>query len=75
MRLALASGNLDVDKLGNTMSAAQLAEWEAFDQVEPIGRPWERAALGAAVACGPSDWDDFLRGFRPDGLPLTVEDE
>lgn len=34
MRLALASGRLDVDRLAATLTSRELAEWEAFEALE-----------------------------------------
>jgi hypothetical protein len=46
MRLALACGRVDVDRLAAELTSAELSEWQAFDRIEPFGG--ERGDLQAA---------------------------
>ena len=50
MRLALACGRLDVDRFLNEVSSAQLAEWEAFDRIEPGGNAHDDERWGMVLS-------------------------
>jgi len=44
MRLALAVGEVNVDRMLSTLSWQQIVEWAAFYQLEPWGQPAAAAA-------------------------------
>lgn len=77
MRLAMATGRLDVDAVLAGMSAQQIAEWEAFERIEGgFGEraAWERMAhMLALYAETHRDTKKRSQPFRAaDFLPWVV---
>jgi hypothetical protein len=59
---------LDVESVLAELSAAQLAEWQAYYQLEPFGGQWQQTALLASLIANAN------RDPEQKPEPFTVED-
>lgn len=69
-RLALATGNWDVDTMAATMTTAQLARWIAYSRLEPFGDDWRRTGRLASItvaAAGAKVEGELEEKFLPGG--------
>lgn len=77
-RLAVAMGELDVDALLDRMSPQQLAEWMAYDQVEPIRHDMKMLAMLVNVVSstlgGPVNTPEFSNTVTPWLIPESEDD-
>jgi hypothetical protein len=66
---------LDVDGVLSELSTRQLAEWQAYYQLEPFGGEWHRTALLASlVANANRDAEKKPEPFKVDDfLPVRTE--
>lgn len=71
MRLALASGRLDVDRLAQELGSTGIAEWEAFERIEGgfgARAAWLQTAVLAAL------YAESHRDSKKRAKPFTAED-